>query len=44
MLNTFFVCLALFTLLFALLLWIRLNLAREQDRLDELAIALQERS
>ena len=44
MLHAFFVCLALFTLLFVLLLWLRLNLAQEQDRLDELAIALQERT
>ena len=42
MLATFFFCLALFTLLFALLLWIRLNLARALNRLDELAVALDE--
>ncbi len=43
MYTAFFVSLALFTLLFVVLLWIRLNLAREQDKLDELAIALDER-
>lgn len=42
--TAFFFSLALFTLLFVILLWIRLNLAREQDQLDELAIALEERS
>lgn len=42
--TSFFFSLALFTFLFVILLWIRLNLAREQDNLDDLSIALEERS
>ena len=42
--TTFFISLALFTLLFVVLLWIRLNLARAEDRIDQLAVALEERS
>lgn len=40
----FFVSLTLFTLLYLVLLWIRLNLERSRGRLDALAVTLAERS
>jgi heme exporter protein C len=41
--GAFFVSLAVFTLLYICLLWIRLNLERSRNRLDDLAIAVAER-
>ena len=39
----FFVSLAVFTVLFVCLLWIRLNLERSRSQLDELSVAVAER-
>ena len=39
----FFSSLALFTVLFALLLWIRLKLERSRDQVDDLVVAMEER-
>lgn len=42
MMGPFFISLALFTIFFMLLLWIRINLERSRNRLDDLLVRLAE--